>query len=295
MPRWSLLAVGLLAMLPLTGCPLTGKDDELVRCGSLSVRETFHVPTTSPVEQELPGGERCTSLVACEGTEFSLALAPDGSCTVRVNFSSPEEGTIIPGGRCETRRNRIGGETRDVGTALGGTVTRRGGRLEADIDWEVVIHHAGIVRVGATQHWTLRDTGNPSGQQEPVGECRRPEPALEPEDFSAAVGCGPADFVVRTGEGDERVVRFGGALGAQYAPRCLAIAPGQTVAFEGPFSTYQLSPGLPESISAGAPFNPMSNVVFNTRASFTYPRTGDFLYSNRPNAAQGMRGLIRVR
>jgi plastocyanin len=67
------------------------------------------------------------------------------------------------------------------------------------------------------------------------------------------------------------------------------------VAFEGPFSTYQLSPGLPESISAGAPFNPMSNVVFNTRASFTYPRTGDFLYSNRPNAAQGMRGLIRVR
>ncbi len=287
--------VGLLAVVPLVGCPLPEKEQ--VQCGALSIRETFHVPTTSPQEQDLPGGERCTSLVACEGTRFALSLEPDGRCTIQVDFSSPEQGTVIPGGQCETRRSRIGGETRDVGTALGGTVTLRDGRLDADIDWEVVIHHAGIVRVGATQHWTIRDTGNEPGpgQETPVSECREPEPPPGPEDFSAVVGCGPADFVVRTGESDERVVRFGGTLGAQYSPRCLTIAPGQTVAFEGPFSTYQLSPGLPESISSGAPFSPIDNVLFNSRATVTFPRTGDFLYSNRPNAAQGMKGLIRVR
>jgi plastocyanin len=109
------------------------------------------------------------------------------------------------------------------------------------------------------------------------------------------VGCSPGDFAVRTDASAERIVRFGNELGAQYSPGCMTIAPGQSVTFEGPFSTYSMGPGIPESLSAGAPYNPITNVFGNQRVSFTFPRTGDFIFSNRPNAAQGMKGMIRVR
>jgi hypothetical protein len=287
------ITVGALAALLLGGC-LTEHD---TWCGALDVHEEFFIPTAGTVPQDFPTEQRCVPLVPCGGTTSALVLDPEGRCTVLVDFPTPEQGTVLPGGHCESSRDRIGGRFRDVGRATGGTVTLRNGVLEADIDWAVESHTSEVSRVGATQHYALRNAAK-SSEPTQVDEdqaCSEPEPPTGPEDFSQVVGCAPGDFVVRTEAGAERLVRFGNALGASYSPRCLSIAVGQSVVFEGPFSTYSMIPGLPESLSTGAPYNPIPNVLFGTRAEFTFSRAGDYIYSNRPNASQGMRGMIRVR
>jgi plastocyanin len=293
-----LAAVGVLVPLLGAGCPLTDPDLS-VWCGSLAVHEAFTIPTARPVEQDFPPEQRCTTLVECGGTTKALVLDADGRCTVLVDFPTPEQGTVLPGSRCESGRNRIGGMSRDLGIASGGTVTLRDGGIEADIDWEVVISYATSehTRVGATQHYTLRNGAKSAdpGKQDTELACRDPGPPPGPEDFSSVVGCASEDFVVRTEANAERVVRFGNELGARYAPRCLSIAVGQAVRFEGPFSTYSMSPRLPESLAIGAPYNPITYVMFNTSAEFSFPRAGDYIYSNSPNASRGMTGLIRVR
>jgi hypothetical protein len=293
-----LAAVGFLVSLLGTGCPLP--DPEMtVWCGNLAVHEDFTIPTAGTTGQDFPPEQRCTTLVACGGTSKALVLDKDGKCTVLVDFPTPEQGTVMPGGRCQSWRNRIGGQSQDLGVATGGTVTVRDGKLEADIDWEVEIRYPTTehTRVGATQHYTLRngEKSGDSGTQDSELACRDPGPPPGPEDFSSVVGCAKEDFVDRTEDNAERVVRFGNELGARYSPRCLSIAVGQSVVFEGPFATYSMGPGVPEHLTIGSPYNPINNVFFNTRTAFTFPRAGDYIYSNRPNAAQGMTGLVRVR
>jgi plastocyanin len=284
---------GALVALLLVGC----EPEVRVWCGTLAVHEEFVIPTASPVQQDFPEEARCVSLVSCGGTEHALVLDQDGRCIVQVDLSNPEQGVVRAGGQCESSRNRIGGPTRELGTATEGTVVLRGGQLDANIDWGVEILSSDISRVGATQQWKFSNSSESEdlGKLDPAEVCKPPVPPTRPEDFSAVVGCAPGDFAVRTEASAERVVRFGNALGAQYSPRCMTIEVGQSVTFEGPFSTYSMGPGIPESLSAGAPYNPITNVFGNQRVSFTFPRAGDFIFSNRPNAAQGMKGLIRVR
>jgi plastocyanin len=293
-----LVALGVLVPLMGTGCPVT--DPEMsVWCGTLAVHEDFTIPTASPIGQDFPPEQRCVTLVACGGTAKGLVLDADGKCTVLVDFPTPEQGTVLPGSHCESGRNRIGGQSRDLGVTTGGTVTVQDGVLKAAIDWEVLIHPASYehARIGATQRYAFENgakSGDP-GRQDSERACREPGPPPGPEDFSSVVGCAAEDFVVRTDAGEERVVRFGNELGARYSPRCMSIAVGQSVRFEGPFNTYKMSPGLPESLAIGSPYNPITYVMFNSSAEFTFPRAGDYIYSNSPNAAQGMTGLIRVR
>jgi hypothetical protein len=56
-----------------------------------------------------------------------------------------------------------------------------------------------------------------------------------------------------------------------------------------------MAPGLPASIATGAPYNPITHVFVIDRKDFTFPRAGDYIYSNGANAAAGMTGMIRVR
>jgi plastocyanin len=285
-----------LAALLLAGCP-TGPSE--VWCGNLAVKEAFVIPTAgSPVEQDFPVEARCIPLVSCNEKESVLAFAPDGSCNVRVTPDEYGEFIVLPDSRCETKRRRLGGESREVSFTKGGRVKRTEERFDLDIDWDVVIHPASDSnsRIGATQKWTTQGAslGTPE-TVDPKLACEPSKPPGGPEDFSSLVGCTEADFVVRTEASAERVVRFGNELGASYAPRCLSIAVGQAVVFEGPFNSYHMAPGLPASISTGAPYNPIGNVFGNTRVEYTFPRAGDFIYSNAPNAARGMTGLIRVR
>lgn len=67
--------------------------------------------------------------------------------------------------------------------------------------------------------------------------CAPPPPELQ--------GCTAADWVDRSAPSADRRVGFGTQLGSSavgYAPRCLRIAPGQTVTFVGNFGAHPLAP-----------------------------------------------------
>jgi len=284
--------MGTLAVLALTGCPLP--IPEQTWCGTFSGKEMLTV-LTYPLAQDMAGGARCYTLRNCGGMEYALALEPDGKCNVRVDFSTPEQGTVRPGGTCERGTSRVSGMSKDVGTVKSGTVTIRDGRLDADIQFEVLVHTPNS-RIGGTQDWMFREARAESSVQDIPGDvCRIFDPDPTPEDFSSMIPCQPEDFVERGKADEERVIRFGGDLGAQYSPRCLIIEAGQSVTFEGPFNEYSLQPGTPEVPTLGSPYNPIYFFFVGERTSYSFPRPGDYIYSNPAREAQGMRGLIRVR
>ena len=287
---------GLLAALVLGACPQTGMPE--LWCGTLAVHEKFFVPSAGGVDQDFATEQRCVPLVRCTDTQVALVLDPqEGQCTVLVDFPGLTEGTVLPGSHCTTSRNRLGGTSRDLGTTTGGTLSLSGEQLVADIDWDMELRTGEFTRLGAVQHYALRNgirSFEPT-KQDTEEACKKPEPAGEPEDFSSLVGCAPEDFADRTDESAERTVRFGNELGAQYSPRCMSISVGQKIALEGPFNTYSLSPGLPASIATGAPYPPFAYVFGGAHSEFTFPRAGDYIFSNPPNAERGMKGLIRVR
>lgn len=284
---------GVLLMVGLTGCPWL-EPSEQVWCGTFTGKENLTV-LAYPLEQDMAGGARCYTLVSCGGTEYALALEPDGKCNVRVDLPTPEEGTVRAGGRCERGTDRLTSRSRDVGTATGGKVTIRDGRLEADIQWEVLVHTPGS-RVGGTQAWTFRDGARAAGPglEIPAEDaCRLPAPA-EPEDFSKVVGCRPEDFVYLNKADAERVVRFGGEPGPQYTPRCIIIEAGQRVSFEGSFREYPMTSGTSADPTLGSPYNPIFYRSTGDFAAYTFSRPGDYVYSCQFYESQGMRGLIRV-
>lgn len=293
-----LITVGALAPMLSGGCPSSAQEGQHpVWCASLDVHEKFFVPSSGGVEQDFPQEQRCMPLVECGGTQRALLFDPDGRCTVLVDFTTPEEGTVRPGTRCESSHSRIGGASRDIGYTTGGTMTLRNGVLEASIDWDVEMHTSDVARLGAVQHYAVRNgvLTLETRKLDPAVACQEPEPKPGPEDFSEVVGCAREDFVDATVAEAERVVRFGNELGNRYSPRCLSIAVGQTVSFQGPFQTYGLQPGVPASIATGAPLTPITYVFFSDRKDFTFTQAGDFIFSNAPNAAAGMTGMIRVR
>jgi len=68
-------------------------------------------------------------------------------------------------------------------------------------------------------------------------------------------GCTAETLVDRTAADAERVVGLGGEGGSggfSFAPKCIAIAPGQEVTFVGAFATHPLTPGVPGDTRAGS-------------------------------------------
>ena len=70
-------------------------------------------------------------------------------------------------------------------------------------------------------------------------------------------GCADANFVAGT------TVAFGGAQGLAYSPKCLKIAAGASVTFNGDFSTHPLLKGTPGNQTAGSAGNPIVATVEN--------------------------------
>jgi plastocyanin len=70
-------------------------------------------------------------------------------------------------------------------------------------------------------------------------------------------------------------ITFGGAVGFDYAPRCLKVPAGTSVTFSGEFATHPLTP----SATRGDPANnPIVNMSNGTTASFTFPKPGFYAY-----------------
>lgn len=111
-------------------------------------------------------------------------------------------------------------------------------------------------------------------------------------DDGAVNGCAEARFVDRREANAARVVVFGGAVGMNFSPPCITVAPGQSVQFNGAFATHPLTPGVVGAAGAGS-------VITETRAgetaSFTFPAVGDFPFHCGVHGSMGMVGVVRVR
>jgi plastocyanin len=84
-------------------------------------------------------------------------------------------------------------------------------------------------------------------------------------------------------------------FGLVYMPRCIEIAAGSTVTFNGNFAFHPLAPGVMGDMTAGSPSNPITPTSSGTAQSFTFPLAGTYPYFCTAHASLGMSGVIRVR
>jgi plastocyanin len=70
-------------------------------------------------------------------------------------------------------------------------------------------------------------------------------------------------------------VNFGGALSANYDPKCLKVPAGTTVTFSGDFSMHPLTPS---AMRGNTTDNPIVNMSAGTTATVTFPNAGFYAY-----------------
>jgi plastocyanin len=111
-------------------------------------------------------------------------------------------------------------------------------------------------------------------------------------------GCTAEMFVDRSADGADRSVGFGGEGGSggfSFAPKCIAIAAGQSVTFNGAFSSHPLTRGAPGDLAAGAAGNPIPTTSTGTTVTVAFPRAGTYPYVCGMHAFLGMNGVVLVR
>ena len=111
-------------------------------------------------------------------------------------------------------------------------------------------------------------------------------------------GCAPDAFEDRADGGDDERVVLIGADGLVFTPRCLAIANGQTVRFEGSLAAHPIAPGNPDAAAAGSPDNPIVATSSGAEVEFTFDTSGTFAYYcelHAFGAGNGMAGAILVK
>ena len=113
-------------------------------------------------------------------------------------------------------------------------------------------------------------------------------------------GCGPADFVNRTAPTASRTITFGGTTGSVYSPRCLWVADGQTVTFNGDLTMDPLVPGTAPGLTAtdppGATPSPIMTTSTGVGVMVTFPMgvEGIYPFYSQTHGATGMYGAILV-
>jgi len=113
-------------------------------------------------------------------------------------------------------------------------------------------------------------------------------PAAPPGDDGGAAICGctganAEDLTTQTSV----TVNFGGASGLNYVPKCILVAPGTQVSFEGDFATHPLSP----TEGSG---NPITHTASGTTAAFIFSAPGAYGYRCDVHFASGMCGAVYV-
>jgi plastocyanin len=113
-----------------------------------------------------------------------------------------------------------------------------------------------------------------------AGACRGPG-------FTALAPCTSAgDYAAAS------TVRFGGALGSAYSPRCVTVRVGDTLTWEGAFSSHPLSPS-----TRGTAANPIARTTTGTSAPVRFPRAGFYPFYcefHGNDAGGGMSGVVQV-
>ena len=105
------------------------------------------------------------------------------------------------------------------------------------------------------------------------------------------------NFKDRSAAGADRTVIFGGDIGLSFSPRCMDIAVGQSVDFQGDFSVHPIAAGTgPTSTADGSPNNPITTPAPGaTDMSFTFSTAGQYPFFCQQHVGGGMAGVIRVR
>jgi len=110
-------------------------------------------------------------------------------------------------------------------------------------------------------------------------------------------GCVSGDYEDQSAPEALRVIAIA-TQGLNFTPRCLTIAAGQTVRFEGSLSAHPLAPGNPDQADAGSADNPIQKTGSGTSVEFTFPTSGTFPYYCELHSfgnGQGMAGVVHVK
>jgi plastocyanin len=109
-------------------------------------------------------------------------------------------------------------------------------------------------------------------------------------------GCKPSVYEDRSGENDDRSIAIA-KDGLVFTPKCLTIAVGQSVVWQGNLSAHPLAPGNPDDPEAGSPASPIVSTSEGSRAEFAFPVAGTFPYYcaiHAFGAGRGMAGVVHV-
>ena len=148
---------------------------------------------------------------------------------------------------------------------------------------------AGNARGGAT---ALGGSSSEGGRAEESrgGTGGQPSTAIELN------GCVESAYEDRSGEADERTILIA-ASGLNYSPKCLTIAAGQTVTWQGSLASHPLAPGNPDDAAAGSSESPIVKTNSGTSIEFTFESAGVFPYYcelHSFGAGRGMAGVVHV-
>lgn len=90
-------------------------------------------------------------------------------------------------------------------------------------------------------------------------------------------GCKASQYKDLSGSSSKRVIGIA-VKGLTFTPKCITIAKGQTVRWEGSLSTHPLAPGNADNGEAGSPNNPIELTSSGQSVEFTFPNSGTFPY-----------------
>ncbi|HYQ43332.1 MAG TPA: plastocyanin/azurin family copper-binding protein [Polyangiaceae bacterium] len=110
-------------------------------------------------------------------------------------------------------------------------------------------------------------------------------------------GCAAADYEDQSALSGALVIQIA-ANGLNFSPRCLLIAAGQTVRFEGSLSAHPLAPGNPAHADAGSADGPIRATSSGSSVEFTFPTPGTFPYYCELHSfgeGEGMAGVVHVK
>jgi plastocyanin len=110
-------------------------------------------------------------------------------------------------------------------------------------------------------------------------------------------GCAADDYADFSAGGDERVVAIA-QTGLTFTPKCMIVAVGQSVRWDGNLSAHPLAPGNPDDALAGSAENPITATSSGSEVEFTFDAPGVYPYYctlHAFGAGQGMAGVVRAR
>jgi plastocyanin len=151
------------------------------------------------------------------------------------------------------------------------------------------------------------DAGAPPGETPMDAAGPEPDTGTDPDsgttDSGTTMDAGPAPMAVNGctaaafAEAAAPTI-FIGRDGLVFTPKCLTVAQGTTVRWEGSLTAHPIAPGNPDNPQAGSPGNPIQPTATGNSVEFTFTAPGTYPYYcelHSFGAGSGMAGAVFVR